>query len=428
MTVRQIKLIAPFLAAVSLMTASLPTTVGAQSTIERLFGVTDVRTQELTPYWSEGLHTLLEIFCTDLRCQANRSDENDKYAFSLDNIELPVSEFGMESSAIVQIGEIRANISKDGLSAFNGFPTLVDFSISGITINDDGINEIANTLFADEPRMQRLIAREIAKESLSLEMSLTRDSDIDFILDFSVELLSGDRISASIAILASRPILTFLKKEEILAADLQAIDDESVRGAFLYDSIDWASLTEVPLLAFQLVLTEISLLDKIYGPFLIEKKSEKEQEFWTKVKAEVSPIIEEIVSIPEVLGEFNDWIGTIDFFANWRSKGGSIDILIVEGREEEIISTIDEFFSDDPKIDLSNSEIQKQKCSIEIAVLPAMLGLVGALPYLPGVEDAIEEGDIFDLSEVDLGRDFGLLMDGFGCPNGIVEASYQPGE
>jgi len=428
MTFWQGRFFVSLLVAASLFMASLPTKGSAQSTVEKLFGINEVRSQELTPYWSEGLHTLLEIFCTSLRCEAERSDDDTHYFFSLADVELPASELGGESALVVQVESIRASISKDGLRDFNGFPENLDISISGVTLNDDGILEIAAALFSNDTRLQRLISRELAKESLSLKLSLRR-GEIDYKLDFSIKLLSGDQISGSITLLATKPIFTFLIKDMVSADELSDIEDRSVRGALLYDSIEWSSITYSPLIGVSVGLTEVSLLDKIYGPFLIDKKSDGEREFWQKVRAAMTPLIDEALSSPRFLGKREDFFGIIDFFANWRSKQGEIQISVAESKVDDLVGQIEEFFAEfEPRV-FKHSDIQKWKCGFEAVFIPVIFaGFAGSLPYIPQIEEALNEGNFLKGSGQSAGSELLEVMDVLDCPNGILEISYQAGE
>lgn len=412
----------------SLFMTSLPTRSSAQSTIEKLFGINEVRTQELTPYWSEGLHTLLEIFCTSLRCEAERSDDDANYIFDLADVELPFSEFGEDSAIVVQIESIRAAISKDGLRDFNGFPANADITISGITLNDEGILEIAAAIFEDDPRIQRLIAREIAKESLSFTASLSRGEE-DYSFYFSVKLLSGDQIEGSVIALATSPIFTYLVKDEISVEDLSDIEDQAVRGALLYDSIAWDKVLDAPVREASMTLTEVNLLDKVFGPFLIDKKSDGEREFWEKVKIFAVPVAEILSASEKIDGGVEDIIGVIDFFANWRSKQGSMSVSIAPTDDDDLISSIDQ---------QGFNPADQSFCSAEAIFLPVFLAGFGVvLPYFPEVEEFLDD-DMFQniardeefISEFKKDADelvTSFLEDVVDCPTGVLSFAYQAG-
>ncbi len=417
-----------FLVVVSLLTASLPTLGNAQSAVERLFGVNEVRTQELTPYWSEGLHTLLEIFCTNLRCKAERSDDDTHYIFDLADVELPFSEFGEESDIVVQIESIRVAISKDGLRDFNGFPANADITISGITLNDDGILEIAAAIFEDDPRIQRLIAREIAKESLSFTASLRRGEG-HYRFDFSIELLSGDRISGSLTALATTPIFTYLVTDNILAEDLNDIEDQAVRGALLYDSISWGKVVEVPVRDASVTLTEVTLLDKIFGPFLIERRSDGERAFWEKVEVFAVPISQILAESTRVDGDAEDILGIVNFFSNWRSKQGTMEVSIASLGSDDLLADIDQ---------TGFNPEGENVCSAEALSLPAILAGFGVvLPYLPGFEEFLDEVGFQNLARNeefieelsgDIDKIMVSILTDVSCRTGMLSFTYQAGE
>lgn len=428
MTFWQGKFFMSLLVAASLLMVSLPTRSSAQSTIEKLFGINEVRTQELTPYWSEGLHTLLEIFCTSLRCEAERSDDDDHYIFDLADVEIPASEFGEDSALIIQIESIRAAISKDGLRDFNGFPANAEITISGITLNDEGILEIAAAIFEDDPRIQRLIAREIAKESLSFTASLRRGEG-DYSFDFAVKLLSGDQIEGSLTALATSPILTYLVKDEISAGDLSDIEDQAVRGALLYDSISWDKVFEIPLQMASVKLTEVRLLDKIFGPFLIEKKSDGEREFWEKVRLFAVPIVDVVSASSRMQGAQKDMLGVVDFFSNWRSKQGELSVSISAGDTTNLLSDIEQ-----NGFTIENEQI----CGAEVIALPILFAGMGvALPYLPDFEEFLYDDGfkaLIDSEEflAEMKSNVEKMTDTFftemSCPTGVMSFSYGAGE
>lgn len=428
MTFLQGRFFISLLVAASLLMVSLPTKGSAQSAIEKLFGVDEVRTQELTPYWSEGLHTLLEIFCTSLRCEADRSDDDTHYIFDLADVELPFSEFGGESALVVQIESIRASISKDGLRDFNGFPENADITISGITLNDEGILEIVAEIFEDDPRLQRLLAREIAKESLSFTTSLRRGEG-DYTLDFALKLLSGDQIGGSLTALSTSPILAYLVKDVVSGADLSDIEDQSVRGALLYDSIAWSRVFNVPLRKASVQITEVSLLDKVFGPFLIEEKSNGEREFWGKVKIFSNAVAEILSKSDRVRGTKNDLSGITDFYSNWRSKNGVLTVSIEDANATALLAEID------TTVFNPNSD---NICGLQAVLGPIVLTGIGVtLPYVDEFKEFFDDEALLELvgneqfiSDMSEGVDrlIGEVMADLGCSNGVLSLSYISGK
>jgi len=230
------------IAAIGILLSPILNAAYAQSTIQKLFGITEPRTQDVTPYWSEGLNTLLEIYCTDLRCNADPAHTDDAYVFTLNDVKIPTSEIGAGNTKTeILVKSVRASIAKNGLMSFNGFPEKIDLSIEGITLNDDGIKELAAILSQNDKRLQRLIARELAKESIQLTASLERHENI-FELKAEISLLSGDTIGLGLSAVTPAKVLEYLTKDQITAKDLAELEEPALRGAMLFDSVAWERL------------------------------------------------------------------------------------------------------------------------------------------------------------------------------------------
>ena len=408
------------------------TLIAALFTLPQLSGPASAmedKTRDITPYWSEGIATLLTMYCGDPGCAAELSEDDQTYIFDLANINIPAQKLGITSAAIVQFGKIQARIDKDGLKNFNGFPQSIKINISDITLNEAGIKEIVTKLFKNNPFIQSLASREFAKEKLSLDVSIYR-TDGNYTIDFTLQFLSQDMIEGSISFIAPDPVLSYLVKANVSAELLENMGHKLYRGAMLKDSIAWNKIRKLPIDQASLKLTEVKLLDKIFGPLLFMKKSAGEKQLWVDVKELATPIASVLAQSSQIDADQSDLMGMVDFFSNWRTKSGNLEFAINSGDTIAVVADL-----------LNNGFNSKHDdfCAAKVVFYPAPVLAFGIyMPYSPELKRFVLDDNIRKLitSEKSLARMFAneksnlitSMLSGLDCATGTITVAYEAGK
>lgn len=399
----------------------------AQGVFGDIFKVKTPPDTERSVLWFDAVETLVSIYCVDLRCEADTKKSRDFANLTLEDLEIPLGEFVEGTEATIFVEEVTFRSSLEGDTRLNGFPNSATLDLNGITVSDEAINEFTKAIFSDEPTTQRLVGREIAKERLLLKVDFDNEGGIAQIT-VGAGLLSGDMVEASLSVNLVDPVAQFLVKEEVSAAELKDLGDPALQGAILFDSIDWENLVKIPLNSAEVSLTEHSLLNKVFAPFLIEVRSEKERLFWENLSKLIAKIGQASVGFPSIDADLDDIVGAVGFYQNWRSEGGNL----VSGIRvpDSNLAALENATSFDPET--------SGTCSMEATFVPLMIGGMGvALPYIKDARDTILDPEGFKqllASFENLGQEEAESLDLIGeffrtmsCEGAVLALSYTEG-
>lgn len=399
----------------------------AQGIFGDLFKVQTPPDTERPALWFEAVETLVSIYCVDLRCEAEMGKSDEVLELGLSDLEIPLGEFIEGTEATIFVENVSFKSSLEGDARLNGFPNNATLDLTGITVSDAAINEFTKAIFPDDPTTQRLVGREIAKEELSLRVAFNNEGGVAQIA-IGAHLLSGDAIEAYLSVNLVDVVAAYLVSDDVSAAELADLGDPALQGAILFDSIGWKNLVNIPLNSAEVSLTEHSLLNKVFAPFLIDVRSEKERLFWENFAKLVAAVGQASVGFPSIDAKLEDIVGAIGFYQNWRSEGGNL----VSGIRvpETNLATLDD-------VNIFHPETS-ETCSMEAVFVPLVVGGMGAaLPYDQDFRDTMLNPEKFNfLLETfqNLGQeeaedlDFvGEIFKAMSCEGAVLSLTYAAG-